>query len=212
MQFENFTSITKRPVSVLEKCFRRIFEVALYQGTRLRVPYSKEKDEGFSPCFMAKPARNSSPANILSASRTFFVTSKTMSGACLLQTERNAGLLIDVMRCYVAEVQFKIHDFVVMPNHFHLLMTVSGQISIERAVGMIKGRFSYRLKKEVGYLGGIWQRGFSEVRVDHRESFLAHRDYIEQNPVKAGLVTSAEDFPFSSIFLRRQKAAEAKAC
>lgn len=61
MQFENFTSITKRPVSVLEKCFRRIFEVASYQGTRLRVPYSKEKDEGFSSCFMAKPAAQFEP-------------------------------------------------------------------------------------------------------------------------------------------------------
>ncbi|HZE22918.1 MAG TPA: transposase [Blattabacteriaceae bacterium] len=160
---------------------------------------------------MAKPARNSSPTEILSTSRTFFVTSKTMSGAGLLQTERNAGLLIDVMRCYVAEGKFKIHDFVVMPNHVHLLMTVSGEMSIEKAVGMIKGKFSYRLQKETGYLGGIWQRGFSEVRVDNRKSFLAHRDYIEQNPAKAGLVARAEDFPFSSIFLRRQKAAAAKA-
>jgi putative transposase len=77
---------------------------------------------------MAKPARNSSPKEILSTSRTFFVTSKTMSGAYLLQTERNAGLLIDVMRCYVAEGKFKIHDFVVMPNHVHLLITVSGEM------------------------------------------------------------------------------------
>jgi putative transposase len=160
---------------------------------------------------MAKPARNSSPTEILSTSRTFFVTSKTMSGACLLQKERNAGLLIDVMRCYVAEGKFKIHDFVVMPNHVHLLMTVSGEMSIEKAVGMIKGKFSYRLQKETGYLGGIWQRGFSEVRMDNRRSFLAHRDYIEQNPVKAGLVARVEDFPFSSIVLRREKAASAKA-
>jgi putative transposase len=90
-------------------------------------------------------------------------------------------------------------------------MTVSGEMSIEKAVGMIKGRFPYRLQREIGYLGGIWQRGFSEVRVDNRRSFLAHRDYIEQNPVKAGLIARVEDFPFSSIFLRRQKAAAAKA-
>lgn len=160
---------------------------------------------------MAKPARNSSPTDILSASRTFFVTSKTMSGACLLQTERNAGLLINVMRDYAAEGKFKIHDFVVMPNHVHFLITVSGRMSIEKAVGMIKGRFSYRLQREIGYLGGVWQRGFSEVRVEDRKSFLAHREYIEQNPVKTGLVARAEDFPFSSAFLRRQKAAAAKA-
>jgi putative transposase len=160
---------------------------------------------------MAKPARNSSPTDILSTSRTFFVTSKTMSGACLLQTERNVGLLINVMRDYAAEGKFKIHDFVVMPNHVHLLITVGGRMTIEKAVGMIKGRFSYRLQRESGYLGGIWQRGFSEVRVENRKSFLAHREYIAQNPVKARLVACAEDFPFSSTFLRRQQAAAAKA-
>jgi len=127
---------------------------------------------------MTKPARNSSPTDILSTSRTFFVTSKTMWGACLLQTERNAGLLINVMRDYTTEGKFKIHDFVVMPNHVHFLITVGGRMSIEKAVGMIKGRFSYRLQRETGYLGGIWQRGFSEMRVENRKSFLAHCEYI----------------------------------
>jgi len=154
---------------------------------------------------MAKPARNSSPTDILSASRTFFVTSKTMSGACLLQTERNAGLLINVMRAYAAEGKFKIHDFVVMPNHVHFLITVSGRMSIEKAVGMIKGRFSYRLQREIGYLGGVWQRGFAEVRVEDRKSFLAPREYIEQNPVKTGLVARAEDFRSARLFCVAKK-------
>jgi len=147
----------------------------------------------------------------LSTSRTFFITSKTISGRYLLQSDRNATLLIEVMRSYVADGLFKIHEFVVMPNHVHILMTVTGTMSIEKAVGMIKGNFSYRLKKEFGYLLTPWQRGFSEVRVDDRASFLAHRDYIAQNPVEAGLVARPEDYPYSSIFLRRQKAAAAKA-
>jgi putative transposase len=160
---------------------------------------------------MAKPARNSKPSAILSSSRTFFATSRTTAGCALLQRERNANLLIDVMRSYAAVRQFKIHDFVVMPDHVHILLTLPGTMSIEKAIGMIKGNFSYRLQKEFGYPGEVWQRGFSEVRVDDRKSFLAHRDYIEQNPVKAGLVARAEDYPYGSIYLRRQKAAAAKA-
>src|ERR1700761_2526882 len=97
---------------------------------------------------MTKPARNSDPNSVLSTSRTFFVTSKTFSGCALLQSERNATLLIDVMRSYNAEGQFTIHDFVIMPDHLHLLMTVKGKTTIEKSVGMIKGNFSFRLKKE----------------------------------------------------------------
>ncbi len=57
-------------------------------------------------------------------------------------------------------------------------------MSIERAMQFIKGGFSYQLKKRFGYSGEVWQRGFSEVRVEDRESFLQHREYIAQNPVK----------------------------
>src|SRR5271166_3858970 len=111
---------------------------------------------------MAIPTRNSDPKQIARTSRTFFVTTKTSMGRALLQSERNATLFIDVLRSYVAAGKFKVHDFVVMPNHVHLLMTVEEDMSIEKAVQFVKGGFSYRLKKECGHSGEVWQRGFSD--------------------------------------------------
>ncbi len=121
-------------------------------------------------------------------------------------------LFIDVLRSYAVARKFTVHDFVVMPDHVHVLLTVDGDMSVERAVQFIKGGFSYRLKKEVGYLGEVWQRGFSEVRVDDRESLSQHREYIAQNPVKRGLVESPEEFPYCFTYLSARKNAEAKAC
>ncbi len=132
-------------------------------------------------------------------------------GRPLLQSERNATLFIDVLRSYVAAGKFQVHDFVVMPDHVHLLVTVGSGMSIERAMQFIKGGFSYRLKKEFGYLGEVWQRGFSEVRVEDRQSFLQHREYIAENPVRAGLVDSPEKFPYCFAYLAKRKAAGAKA-
>lgn len=160
---------------------------------------------------MAIPARNADPKEILSSSRTFFATTKTIEGRHLLQSHAFATLFIDILRSYVAAKKFTAHDFVVMPDHVHLLLTLDGTISIEKAMQLVKGGFSYRLKKELGYGGEIWQRGYSEVRVDDRKSFLAHRDYIYQNPMEAGLVDSPEKFPYCSLYLKRQKAAGAKA-
>jgi putative transposase len=68
---------------------------------------------------MAKPSRNTDPAQIQDGSRTFFVTSKTILGRSILQTERMANLLIDVLHSYVVSKKYRLHDFVVMPNHFH---------------------------------------------------------------------------------------------
>jgi putative transposase len=114
-------------------------------------------------------------------------------------------LFIDTLRSYVKAGKFKVHDFVVMPNHVHLSITLDNTMSVEKAVQFIKGGFSYRVKKELGYLGEIWQKGFSEVRITSRASFLKHREYIDQNPVRAGLADAPEKFPYGSAYFKKQK-------
>jgi putative transposase len=169
------------------------------------VPQAAKKESGFSPC-MSRPSRNSMPEDILNPRRTFFVTTKTSMGRRLLQSERNAELMIDVLRSLVREGAFDLHDFVVMPDHLHLLLSVDAQMTIEKAMQLIKGRFSHRLSQEFEYKGEVWQRGFDEVHVMDRESFDNHREYIAQNPVKAGLVSSVEEFPFCFRSLASKKA------
>jgi len=160
---------------------------------------------------MAIPSRNSDVKEILSSERTFFVSTRTSMGRQLLQSERFANLLIDVLRSYVMEKKFVLHDFVIMPDHTHFLMTLDATMSIEKAMQLIKGGFSFRLRKELGYTGEIWQRGYSEVRVEDRASFLAHREYIDQNPVKRGLARTPEEYQYCSAHLRMMKRAGAKA-
>jgi putative transposase len=154
---------------------------------------------------MAKPSRNASPASTPVEPRIFFVTSKTDQGKALLQSERMANLLIDVLRRYVAEHKFKVIEFVVMPDHFHILLGLDETMKVEKAVQLIKGNFSFRAKKEFGIQGEIWQRGFSDVRIRTRDSLLNHIEYIRQNPVKAGLAVSAEEYPYCSAYLRKRK-------
>jgi hypothetical protein len=98
------------------------------------------------------------------------------------------------------------HDFVVMPDHLHLLLTVEDEMTVEKAMQLVKGRFSYRLGKEFGFKGEVWQRGFSELQVLGERSFEEHRAYIASNPVKAGLVDSAEKYPYCFASLARKKA------
>ena len=59
-------------------------------------------------------------------------------------------LFIETLLSYVVARKFQVHDFVVMPDHVHLLVTVRGDITTENAMQFIKGGFSDRLKKEFG--------------------------------------------------------------
>jgi putative transposase len=155
---------------------------------------------------MAKPSRNAGSEEILSPVRTFFATTKTSMGRQLLQSKRNAELFIDVLRSLVHEGAIELHDFVIMPDHVHLLITVEEGMTIEKAMQLVKGRFSFRLSHEFGHLGEVWQRGFSEVQVLGRESFRTHVEYIASNPVKAGLVAPGESYPYCFQTLARNKA------
>lgn len=125
----------------------------------------------------------------------------------LFQVERNAELLIEVLRSLVAEGKFELHDFVIMPDHVHLLLTVEEGMTIEKALQLVKGRFSFRLAKESGFKGEVWQRGFSEVQVTGVESFQKHREYIARNPVKAGLAAQVDEYRFCFGHLAKLKAA-----
>ena len=160
---------------------------------------------------MSKPSRPSNPRYSKGQLRTFFTTTRTAGGRSLFQTDRIAQLFIDVLRSYTLARKFKVHDFVVMRNHDHLLLTVDGTMSIEKAMQLIKGNFSYRAKKELGFIGEVWQRGFSDVRVTDEASFTTHQEYIYNNPVRAGLANVPEEYPYSSAFFKKLKRSGAEA-
>jgi putative transposase len=122
-----------------------------------------------------------------------------------------ANLLIDVLRSQMRSGRIIVHDFVVMPNHVHILMTVPGDMSLEKAMQLIKGGFSFRAKKELGFTGEIWQRGYSDVRINDERSFKQHHEYINNNPVKAGLTNLLDEYPFGSAYLKKRKHAGAEA-
>jgi len=74
-------------------------------------------------------------------------------------------------------------------------------VTIEKAVQFIKGGFSYRAKKELGFDGEIWQTSFYDRRVRDANEYARFRHYIHMNPVRRGLVTLPEEFPFTSARL-----------
>jgi putative transposase len=95
------------------------------------------------------------------STRTFFVTSTTAGRRALLQSDRMAQLLVDVLAENRRKRRFLLHEFVIMPNHFHLLLTPAAEIPLEKALQFIKGGFSYRAKREIHFAFEIWQASFT---------------------------------------------------
>ena len=126
--------------------------------------------------------------------RTFFTTSVTSNRRRLFQTERNAELLIRILQDNRQKGRFQLHAYVIMPEHIHLLMTPAENVSIEKAMQFIKGGFSFKLKSAFD----VWERSFKEHRIKNKQDYEHHKTYIEQNPVRANLSQTQEQFPHSS--------------
>ena len=109
-----------------------------------------------------------------------------------------ARLLVKVLYTYRQQGRYRLHEFVVMPDHIHLLISLPPGVTVEKAMQLIKGGFSYRAKKELGFPSEIWQRGFADEYVASAEAFEVRRSYLRLNPVRAGLVREAEEYPSGS--------------
>lgn len=127
-------------------------------------------------------------------SRTYFTTFSTAGRRSLFQVHANAELMIATMLGYRECGKFAVHAFVVMPDHVHILLTPAPDVSFEKAIQLMKGGFSFRLKS--GF--EVWERGHFDRRIKDRPGYDACVGYIHQNPVKARLVESAVDYPFTS--------------
>ncbi len=129
--------------------------------------------------------------------QTYFVTSKTWESRALFNAEPWARLFLKTLLSHRGEA-YLLHEFVLMPDHFHLLITPS--IAWERAVQLVKGGFSYRAKKELGTNAEIWQRGFADHRIRDAEDYEKHVHYIHLNPVKKHLCDGPFAYRYSSAF------------
>jgi putative transposase len=131
---------------------------------------------------------------------TFFLTSATYNRRRLFQVPANAELFLEALQHYRHAGRYKLHAFVVMPDHVHLILTPQG-ITVERAMGLIKGGFSHRLASK----SPVWQRGFTDHRIRDAEDMETRRMYLHMNPVRGGLVAAAEEYRYSSAYRPGQK-------
>jgi len=136
----------------------------------------------------------------MDSNRIFFITTVTAQRQPIFRRAATANLLIATLAYHRDQRRFHLHEFVLMPDHLHVLLTPADEISVERAVQFIKGGFSFRLHSRAS----VWQPSFSSHRVRDLKDYAHHREYIWLNPVRARLAEKPELYPYSSAAGRAQ--------
>jgi putative transposase len=155
-----------------------------------------------------------------------FITTRTYENRPYFKDESLAHILLAEIKFYTQRYGFSLMGYVIMPDHLHLLMwwnkeekptlTVSRIMqgikagTAMRIVNLLKNRgleqvlqptqkdvaVSKSHKRNLKYR--LWQPGFYDFNIYSEGKLLEKLNYMHNNPVKAGLVSSAQDYVWSS--------------
>jgi len=140
------------------------------------------------------------PSRLISPPGTYFLTFSTWQRRRLFVVEHYSRLFLQTLYHYRREGRYFLHAFVLMPDHVHVLLTPAKDVTIERAVQLIKGAYSHALGTLIGRNSEVWQRGFTDHRIRDDKDFAHHQNYIHQNPVVGCLVLNASEYRYCSAF------------
>ena len=97
-----------------------------------------------------------------------------------------------------------IWSYCLMDNHVHFVAVPDNKESLRNAFGQTHRQYTRMINEREGWRGYLWQGRFLSYVLDETYLYAAVR-YIETNPVKASIVTKAEDYPWSSARARALK-------
>jgi len=121
----------------------------------------------------------------------YFVTLCTDNRRNILANEKVHGALLEYARAGVAR-GVALGRYVVMPDHIHLFVR-----GLKRVVAAaVSGGRNQRHAAETAASTTLWQRGFFDHVIRNTESYSQKWDYVRENPVRAGLASAADEWPF----------------
>jgi REP element-mobilizing transposase RayT len=148
------------------------------------------------------PLHRAFPTDALNSGQAFDAMARLLdearTGAFYLRQPAVADMMVEAIQYNASTLgHYVLHAFVVMPNHVHLLATPA--VALPKLTKSLKGITAKRANAMLGLTGRpFWQEESYDHLVRHEREFEKIRDYIEGNPVRAGLVSETSEYRWSS--------------
>ncbi len=118
-------------------------------------------------------------------------------GSCLLG-DPDSAVIVEGALLHFDGQRYDLAAWVVMPNHVHVLVRPREGWTLGELIGSWKRFSATRINRMSGGNGRLWQVAYFDRFIRDREHMNRTVAYIHENPVRAGLVTAAEEWDFSS--------------
>lgn len=117
--------------------------------------------------------------------------------ACFFRPVDYARYLQD-LREAALKFECRVHAYVLMTNHVHLLVTPPAAGAVSRMMQAVGRRYVRFINDSIGRTGTLWEGRYKSSLVDSERYVIACYRYIELNPVRAAMVAEPGDYPWSS--------------
>ena len=125
------------------------------------------------------------------------ITQRGNHGENVFFTESDRHLYLQWLKEYKLRYKIEIIAYCLMNNHIHLVTVPAQADSLQRALKPLHMRYAQHINRKQKWAGHLWQGRFFSSPLDEAYLWSCVR-YVERNPVRAGMVAKAEDYPWSS--------------
>lgn len=120
-------------------------------------------------------------------------------GECYL-ANNTIATIVEKSILYFSDIRYKIHGYVIMPNHVHLLLTVVPNYSLSRILQSLKSYSARECNKIIHKQGNFWSPEYYDRYIRDQNHFQNVLRYITNNPVKAGLCSVPEEWRYLKVY------------
>jgi len=126
--------------------------------------------------------------------RLYLITTTTEQRTPIFSNLKLARLVIRQLQEAEQEGSVRSLAWVVMPDHLHWLIELR-TVTLKTLMRRFKSRSTWQINRACGRQGRLWQQGFHDRALRREEDIRAVARYIVANPIRAGLVIKAGDYP-----------------
>lgn len=132
------------------------------------------------------------------------VIARTNNKALLIESAQAKELFLQIVAKAKHKFQFDILNYVIMDNHFHLLLRPAPDESLSVIMKWIMGVYAMSWNRVFQSCGHFWGDRYYARPIENFSDLASIAVYIDQNPVRACLVNSADQWYFSGISAHRR--------
>ncbi|HEX9185872.1 MAG TPA: transposase [Vicinamibacteria bacterium] len=141
---------------------------------------------------MARPLRIEFPGAL------YHVTSRGNARESIFLDDGDRQAFLGRLGEVAGSHRWRCFSYCLMTNHFHLLLETP-EPNLSRGMRLLNGRYSQRFNRRHGRVGHVLQGRFKGILVEREAHLVELARYVVLNPVRAGMVAAAEDYPWSSL-------------